>query len=324
MFLARVIILFFLITCGSQTVFAETKEQKAVLVTGASSGLGLKMVETLSASGFFVYAGVRKAEDAKRLNKMPHVEALQFDVRNTDEIAAAAALVEKRGRGLYGLVNNAGVAVFGPLLEVGVEQLDYQMDVNVYGPYRVTQAFAPMIIKSKGRIATTGSIAGISSAPMYGIYAMSKHAIEAYTESLAAEMARFDVTVSVVEPGNYGSRIGETAFELMQSTNYWPESTQYAEERKQLEKGLPLVAQGKDPQDVADAVLDIMQSDTPKLRYLVAPNEAQAERTLRRNIRKTLQLNQDQVYSYDVQTLIKFMNEEAAKLDNSKSPKTAR
>jgi len=317
MILIRILFLYITLSFTSIALAADTPK-KAVLVTGASSGLGLKMTETLAANDFFVYAGVRKSADAKRLNKMENVEAVQFDVRRPEEISAAAKLIESKGRGLYGLVNNAGVAVFGPLLEVGVEQLDYQMDVNVYGPYRVTQAFAPMIVKAKGRIATTGSIAGISSAPMYGIYAMSKHAIEAYTDSLAAEMARFDVKVGVIEPGNYGSKIGNTALARIESTDYWPEQTQYEQERAQLVKGLPLAAKGKDPQDVADAALHFMQSDTPKLRYMVTPNQAQAERTLRRSLRRTLQLNQDQVYSFDVETLAKFLSEEAANLNSKK------
>jgi len=298
----------------------QAQEKKAILVTGSSSGLGLRMTETLAANGFIVYAGVYKNEDFKRLDDMENVEAVQFDVTKADEIAAAAKVIEAKGRGLYGLVNNAGVAVFGPLLEVGIEQLDYQMDVNVYGPYRVTQAFAPMIIKSKGRIATTGSIAGIGSSAMFGLYSMSKHAVEAYTDALAAEMARFDVSVSVVEPGNYASQIGNTAKAHILSSNYWPETTQYAQERTSVLESLPHVTKGKDPQDVADAVLNIMTSDAPKRRYMVAPTEEQADRTLRTNMRKTLQLNQNQAYSYDMEVLIKMLKEEAAALEEANKP----
>jgi len=298
----------------------QAQEKKAILVTGSSSGLGLRMTETLAANGFIVYAGVYKNEDFKRLDDMENVEAVQFDVTKADEIAAAAKVIEAKGRGLYGLVNNAGVAVFGPLLEVGIEQLDYQMDVNVYGPYRVTQAFAPMIIESKGRIATTGSIAGIGSSAMFGLYSMSKHAVEAYTDALAAEMARFDVSVSVVEPGNYASQIGNTAKAHILSSNYWPETTQYAQERTSVLESLPHVTKGKDPQDVADAVLNIMTSDAPKRRYMIAPTEEQADRTLRTNMRKTLQLNQNQAYSYDMEVLINMLKEEAAAVEEANKP----
>jgi NAD(P)-dependent dehydrogenase (short-subunit alcohol dehydrogenase family) len=177
--------------------------KKAVLITGSNSGLGLKMTEQLSQNGFYVYAGVLHKHEMAAMNKMDNVTAVQFDVRNQDEINAAVTFVKLQGRGLYGLINNAGVNVFGPLLEVPVAQLHYQMDVNVYGPVRVTQAFAPLIIESKGRIVTTGSVAGIVTPPIFGAYSMSKHAIEAFNDTLAIEMARFDVSVHIIEPSTY-------------------------------------------------------------------------------------------------------------------------
>ncbi|KAJ1382059.1 hypothetical protein B484DRAFT_319562, partial [Ochromonadaceae sp. CCMP2298] len=203
---------------------------KAVLVTGSSSGLGLRMTQELSKNGFYVYAGVLHKDEMKAMNAMDNVTAVQFDVRNQQQINAAVKFVKQQGRGLYGLINNAGVAVFGPMLELPLEQLQYQIDVNVFGPFRVTQAFAPMIIESKGRIATTGSIAGILSSSMYGAYSMSKHAIEAYTDALSSEMARFGVSVHVIEPGNYASNIGNAANKLMSDTHYWTDDSQYKKE----------------------------------------------------------------------------------------------
>lgn len=290
------------------------KDQKTVLITGASSGLGLRMTEILSSNGFLVYAGVYKQEDFKRLEAMPNVEAVQFDVTKPDQIAKAVKVIEAKGRGLYGLINNAGVAIFGPVIEIGVEQLQYQMDVNVYGPYRVTQAFAPMIIKSKGRIATTGSVAGIRAGAMFGLYGMSKHAVEAYTEALSQELARFDVTVGVIEPGNYASQIGNTALKRIQDTGYWPQDTQYKQERESFAARLPMVVKGKDPKDVADAALHFMSNSSPKMRYMVAPNLKEADTIIRASLSKTLQLNQGQEYSYDEATLINMLKEEAAKL----------
>lgn len=295
------------------------QEQKAVLVTGASSGLGLRMTEVLSANGFLVYAGVYKQEDFKRLEAMENVEAVQFDVTKPEQIAQAVKIIEAKGRGLYGLINNAGVAIFGPTIEIPVEQLHYQMDINVYGPYRVTQAFAPLIIKSKGRIATTGSIAGIRAGAMFGLYGMSKHAVEAYTEALSQEMARYDVSVGVIEPGNYASQIGNTALKRIKDTNYWPEVTQYKQERDNFFNRLPMVTKGKNPKDVADAALHFMSNDQPKMRYMVTPNEAQADSIIRASLSKALQLNQGQEYSYDEATLIKMLKEELAKLAPSKT-----
>lgn len=288
--------------------------QRAVLVTGASSGLGFKMTQTLSKNGFFVYATARKKADLDRLNAMKNVEAIKLDVLKQDEIDAAVDQVKKGGRGLYGLINNAGVAVFGPMIEVPVEQLDYQLDVNVLGPYRVLQAFAPMIIESKGRIATTGSIAGTISSPLYGIYAMSKHAIEAFTDSLTAEMQRFGVHVSVIEPGSYASNIGNTAKSRIINKGYWPQDTRYEQERAGTLNVLGQVDKGVDPQPVADAALDIMQSESPKARYMVVPNERQAQATLRTHMRRLLQQNQTQQFKYDNETLMNMLQEEMGKL----------
>ena len=151
-------LLIFSFIAFSQQSFAadhgDDNYKKAVLVTGATSGLGLKMTQTLAKNGFLVYAGARKEADMKRLEAMENVEAIKIDVTVQSQIDAAVRTIESKGRGLYGLINNAGVAIFGPVIEVDVAQLEYQMNVNVYGPYRVTQAFAPLIIESKGRIAT--------------------------------------------------------------------------------------------------------------------------------------------------------------------------
>lgn len=293
----------------------NAKEQKTVLITGASSGLGLRMTQVLSANGFLVYAGVYKQEDVDRLEAMDNVEAVQFDVTNAEQIANAVDVIEAKGRGLYGLINNAGVAVFGPMIEVGVEHLHYQMDVNVYGPYRVSQAFAPLIIKSKGRIATTGSIAGINSESIFGLYAMSKHAVEAFTEALSQELARFDVLVGVIEPGNHASQIGNNTLKYLYDTRYWPEKTQYPQARKNTIKTLEMVTQAADPQKVADAALHFMSSERPNTRYLVTSTEEESEFTIRASLSKALQLNHGHAYSYDEATLIKMLKEEAEKLN---------
>ena len=287
--------------------------QKAVLVTGANSGLGLRMTQELSKNGFYVYAGVLHKQEMKVMNEMDNVTAVQFDVRNQAEVDAAVKFVEAQGRGLYGLINNAGVAVFGPMVEMPVETLQYQFDVNVMGPFRVTQAFAPMIMASKGRIATTGSIAGILSSPLFGAYAMSKHAIEAYTDALAAEMARFDVSVHVIEPGNYASNIGNAALKLINETNYWTDDSLYRKERDGLKKRVSQVSKGADPIDVAKVALEIMQSEAPRRRYMVTAVASEAEATLRRQLSKMLELNNSQANHLDRAGMIKLLDEEIAK-----------
>jgi NAD(P)-dependent dehydrogenase (short-subunit alcohol dehydrogenase family) len=271
------------------------------------------MTQELSKNGFYVYAGVLHKDEMKEMNAMDNVTAVQFDVRSQVEIDAAVTFVEAQGRGLYGLINNAGVAVFGPMLELPVEQLHYQMDVNVYGPVRVTQAFAPLIIESQGRIAITGSIAGILSSSMFGAYSMSKHAIEAYTDALSSEMVRFGVSVHVIEPGNYASNIGNAAKKLMSDTNYWTDDSQYKKDRDGVIAGLIQVEKGPDPIDVAMAALDIMQSDQPKIRYMVTATVGQADATVRRQISKMLELNNGQVHQFDRARLIEILDEEIVK-----------
>ena len=118
------------------------------------------------------------------------MQAIRLDVTKPEDVDAAVETVNKGGRGLYGLVNNAGVGTLGPVDGWQCEEFDLTMEVNVYGAYRVTKAFAPMIIAQKGRITTIGSISGILANATSGAYSMSKHAIEAFTDSLAQEMAR--------------------------------------------------------------------------------------------------------------------------------------
>ena len=116
---------------------APTAEgQKAILVTGASTGIGRKITERLAADGYFVYAGARKDADIAALNAIKNVQGLRLDVTKPDEIAAAVATVTQGGRGLWGLVNNAGVAIVGPFADTKEEDFDFVMDVNAYGPFR--------------------------------------------------------------------------------------------------------------------------------------------------------------------------------------------
>jgi len=294
---------------SSMSLWAQDKDQKAILVTGASSGIGLRITEVLAENGYLVYAGARKAADLERLNAMENVESIRLDVTKQEEIDAAVKFIEEKGRGLYGLVNNAGILVLGPMIEVPVEELEWQFDVNVYGPYRVTQAFAPLIIESKGRITTTGSISGILSGPMFGQYSMSKHAIEAYTDSLAAEMARFDVQVSVVEPGNYKSKIGATFFERLQKKAYWAEGSEYANEWEGMKSRLGGEATGKDPREVAEAVLHALSADNPKLRYMVTPTAGQSKFTVARAMQEMLELNQGHAYTLSRDELLEMLDE---------------
>jgi NAD(P)-dependent dehydrogenase (short-subunit alcohol dehydrogenase family) len=265
---------------------------KAVLVTGASTGIGRKITERLASDGYFVYAGARKDSDLQALRALKNVQPLKLDVTNPQDLDAAVATVTKAGRGLYGLVNNAGVVTIGSVLDTKMEEFDLVMAVNVYGPWRVTRAFAPLIIASKGRIANIGSVNGIIAPPQTSAYSMSKHATEAFTDVLAQEMAPLGVQVSIVDPGSYKSDIFKN--EVQRSGT----GAQIAE----------LASHSKPPDEVAAAVEQALFNPTPKRRYLVVPNADQADMTLKAQIQQLVQLNESQPYTYDRTELIKMLD----------------
>lgn len=286
--------------------------RRAVLVTGASTGIGRATTELLAREGFFVYAGARSDDDLAALAALENVEALRLDVTKPEQIEAAAARVREAGRGLYGLINNAGVAIVGPLIELRESDLAFQLDVNVFGPYRVTKAFAPQLIESKGRVLTTGSISGTLTWPMGGAYTMSKHAVEAYCETLAAELAPFGVTSSVVAPGNYRSEIMLNTRQRMLDAGYSGEGSLYKDQMERM-LGRPMDrAQHKDPIEVAQVFLDALRAETPRRRYLVVPNQAEADMTLRAAMARVVELNGGQPYALDREALIQMLDEALA------------
>jgi NAD(P)-dependent dehydrogenase (short-subunit alcohol dehydrogenase family) len=289
---------------------AEPAAQKAILITGASTGIGRNMAETMAAKGYFVYAGARKQEDLDVLNAIENIQAIRLDVTVPEEIDAAVAAVRKGGLGLHGLINNAGVYVGGPMVDVDVEEFMWLMDVNVYGVYRVTQAFAPMIIESKGRISTVGSIAGTLSGRFSGLYSMSKHAIEAYTDSLAAEMEPLGVHVSVIEPGNYDSAISASAKAriLEKIEGYQKQGSPFAEQFREWTGRAWDRSQYKQPDEVSAAALHAMFDEQPLRRYMVVPNAEEAGWTLGKQIEELVQLNGWHAYKYSRDELVEMLD----------------
>jgi NAD(P)-dependent dehydrogenase (short-subunit alcohol dehydrogenase family) len=275
--------------------------QKAVLVTGASSGLGRNMTEMMAANGYFVYAGARKDRDIAELNAIENVQAVRLDVTKQDEIDAAVKTIADGGRGLYGLVNNAGVLVLSPLNDIDEQEFDWQMDVNVYGPYRITRAFAPLIIESKGRVAIIGSIAGTLSSATWGPYSMSKHAMEAYADALADEMKNFGVEVSLIEPGTYQSKIADSAAKKAKQRNQ-------ADVNETVDWLTTALAESGDPDDVSKAVMHALFDGSPKSRYMVVPNQDQAHMTINSAMERLVEQNTGQPYSYDRAALIEMLD----------------
>ena len=299
----------------------NTSDQKAVLVTGASSGLGRVMSETMAAKGYFVYAGARKDEDIEELNRIENIQAIRLDVNEPEQIEAAVKTIEKAGRGLYGLVNNAGVVVLKPLIEIDEQDFHFQMEVNVFGPYRITRAFAPLIIESKGRISIIGSIAGTLSSATWGPYSMTKHAMEAYADALKDEMGKFGVHVSLIEPGTYKSKIAESALNRMEQRNQTTEDSQFEAEMKDSINWLSAFEKDSgDPAEVAEVVLHALFDDTPKTRYLIVPNREQARWTINRAMERLAEQNADQAYSFDREALIEMLDAALAKQGAAAAP----
>jgi len=309
--------IFSLIALVALVIFAAPQpavagEQKAVLITGASTGIGRNMAETLAKEGYFVYAGARKDKDLAELNAIENIKAVRLDVTSQDDVDAAVALVGEEGRGLWGLVNNAGVATSGVVADMEDSDLDFVLNVNVNGVVRVTRAFIPLIVESKGRIVTTGSISGILSRPGGSAYSMSKHAMEAFADSLATEMAPASVAVSLIEPGSYKSRIRRTTVARiarnMEATS-GPLSDEVQERMRQAaEREVTL----KEPDEVSAAAMHALFSDSPRRRYMVVPDQGEAEMTIRKAIEEVVQLNEGHEYTYDREQLVEMLDQALA------------
>lgn len=287
----------------------EHAPQKAVLVTGASSGIGLKITEHLAKAGFYVYAGARKAADLERLDAMDNVSSVRLDVTEQSDIDAAVKYVESQGRGLFGVINNAGVASFSRMSETTEDTILWIHDVNVMGPHRINQAFIPLLTASGGRTAIIGSISGFLTSARGGAYSMSKFAVEAYTEALASDLAESGITVGIIEPGSYKSRIWEkvTMYSMTRSDDL--SQTVNDEQRARLQAAKDQVASLKEPDEVAEAAVRFMSSDSPQFRYMVVPNKDQADITIRTAIGRVIQLNASQPYELSRDELVALVDE---------------
>jgi NAD(P)-dependent dehydrogenase (short-subunit alcohol dehydrogenase family) len=283
--------------------------QKSILVTGSSTGIGRNLTETLAENGYHVYAGARKDKDLAALDAIDNVTAVKLDVTQQDQVDAVVKMITESGTGLYGLVNNAGVGGGGTVLKTPVKDQTFVYTVNVEGVYRTTQAFAPLVIESKGRIVTTGSIAGtISAFPGFSAYSGSKHWIEAYTDSLATEMEPLGVVVSVVEPGNYKSSIRRS------SVTRGIEKTKAAggEVTEEMQKDYEATAERelsyKEPDEVSEAFMHALFDEKPLRRYVVVPNAQEQEMTISTKVNELVQLNQWGPYSYNRDQLVELLD----------------
>lgn len=244
---------------------------KPVLVTGASSGIGEATAVHLAHKGFKVFAGARRREKLDDLRAVAEgtITPVTLDVTESDSINAVMREIESHGAPLYGLVNNAGISVTGPLENIPVEEWRRQFETNVFGLVAMTQAVLPaMRAQGAGRIVNVGSVAGRIASPFMPAYAASKHAVEGLSDSLRREVAPFGIKVSVIRPGFINTPFGEQ--EQDGFVQYAKENGPYAaaldEFRAWHAKGHP---DGASPHDVAIAIADALTAERPNSRYTV-------------------------------------------------------
>ena len=250
--------------------------KKSVVITGVSTGFGYAAAKELIARGYRVFGSVRKAADGERVQQElgPDFTPLLFDV--TDHAALPAAVDQVRAavgeQGLWGLINNAGIAHSGPLAHLPISEFRQVFEINVVGVLAVTQAFLPLLGGRKncphapGRIINMGSISGAVTFPLVATYSVSKFGLEALTDGMRREFSRYGIEVSIIEPGTIKTPIWEKRPDSARDQRY--DDTDFAQAMaesehvfaRELDKAKPISV-------VIDAIIHALESPQPKPRY---------------------------------------------------------
>jgi NAD(P)-dependent dehydrogenase (short-subunit alcohol dehydrogenase family) len=253
---------------------------RSVVITGASTGIGWAIAKFLIGRGYRVFGSVRKQADADRLTGEfgANFTPLLFDVTDEPAVLAAARTVREAlgGETLAGLVNNAGIAVAGPVLELSADDFRRQMDINVIGPVIATQAFGPLLgsdpsLKGqKGRIVMISSVAGKNGNPLSAPYCTSKHAIEGLSESLRRELMLFGIDVIIVAPGAVKTPIWSKAEQM--DLSVYKNSPYFPALNKVMAFMMKLGETGLPAERIAEIVFEGLTAARPKVRYQVSPD----------------------------------------------------
>jgi NAD(P)-dependent dehydrogenase (short-subunit alcohol dehydrogenase family) len=250
---------------------------KSVLVTGASTGIGRATALRMDGAGWRVFAGVRRAEDAASLAgaASEHLVPVQLDVTDPAQIAAAAERIggEVGDAGLEGLVNNAGIAVLGPLETLPVEDFRRQIEVNLTAQVAVTQTMLPLLRSARGRIVFVSSIGGRMALPFGGPYHASKFGVEAVADCLRQELRPWRIGVAVIEPGSIDTPIwerGESTADAIAARAPRAQEDLYGETLERFRAAAQhTAARGISPEKVAKAISHALSASRPRTRYLV-------------------------------------------------------
>lgn len=256
-------------------------QMKTIVITGASTGIGEATALYFAERGWQVFAGVRKIADGEALQqKNARITPVQLDVADPDQINASAAIVSAalNGRKLTGLVNNAGIAVMGPLAEQSLDQFKAHFDINVFGLLRVTQAFIPLLGGDQdrtgpaGRIVNITSVGGRLASPFLGAYTATKHAVESMTDSFRRELVIYGIDAISVGPGAVRTPIWDKAEEANSATPY--ASSPWAQP---LEKFTQIMLSGGETglpaSQVAATIETALTARKPKARYAPVPDK---------------------------------------------------
>lgn len=250
-------------------------DEKSVLVTGASSGIGQAAALYLDERGWRVFAGIRQQPDADHLQAQAstRLTPLVLDVTNGEQIAAAAQTVGRAvgERGLDGLVNNAGIFLGGPVEFMPLDNLRQLLEVNVLGTVAVTQAFMPLVRQAKGRVVNIGSVNGRFAMPMVAPYAMSKFALHAMNDALRREVAGWGVKVTIIDPGQVNTAIWRKNSERVAANraHISPQYEAYYGVVLNQVKNADEAGQGIPPTAVAAVIHKALTARRPRTHYLV-------------------------------------------------------
>lgn len=253
---------------------------KAILITGASSGIGYSTAKEFTRCGYRVFGSVRKERDFERLSAElgPSFTPLRMDVTDSEALQNAAQQVASvvGSSGLVGIINNAGIATSGPLAYQPIDEIRWQFEVNVIAPIAVIQAFLPLLkvgqsaTSRPGRIINISSVAGKIAAPFIGAYVGSKHAIEGMSHSLRRELQLHGLDVVIIGPGAVNTPIWDK--ESAQDMSRYA-ATEYAGSLEAFQRYITgLGKAGYSAEEIGRFIRKVFELKHPKARYAVVPN----------------------------------------------------
>jgi NAD(P)-dependent dehydrogenase (short-subunit alcohol dehydrogenase family) len=266
-------------SCSQALFYSRAEEMRTIVVTGVSSGIGRGIVKVLISCGLHVFGSVRKSSDGEKLRQElgDRFTPLLFDITDRNALLDGAGVVRSAlgGSTLDGLVNNAGIAVAGPLLTISAQDFRRQLEANLLGSLGVIQAFAPMLgvdealIGRPGRIVNITSLGGRIGLPFLGPYVASKHALEGLSESLRRELIPYGIDVVMVAPGGVATSIWDKAEELDLANL----GTAYREPARRFRESMVKIGRsGLTADRIGQVVLTALTTPHPRVRYAPVAN----------------------------------------------------